>query len=136
MESIELIKEYTQEDIYIKNPSCVYEELQPIFGQKKEFFIGFYLDSANKIIAREIISIGTLNSSLVHPREVFKSAIIRSANSIILAHNHPGGNLDPSDEDIRVTKVLRDAGELLGIKVIDHLVVTSKGYKSIMEEVV
>lgn len=89
----------------------------------KEFFIIIMLDSKNKIIKDEIVSVGTLNSSLVHPREVFKSAIKESANSIILVHNHPSGDATPSDEDMEITERLIKAGELLNIKVLDHIVV-------------
>lgn len=133
---LSLIKEYNDEAIYFKSPEYVKVEFEAIFRHKKEFFVCFYLDSRNKVIAREIISIGTLNSSLVHPREVFKSAIVRSANSIILAHNHPSGSLEPSDEDLKVTKILKECGELLGINLLDHVIVTEKGYKSIIDEAV
>ena len=132
MIQISLIKEYSKEDIYFNKPEQVYNELTWVYGQKKEFFIAFYLDTKNKIIAREIISIGTLNSSLIHPRELFKGAIVRSANTIILAHNHPSGSLEPSEEDIRTTKRLIDCGELLGIKILDHIIATDKGFKSII----
>jgi len=91
--------------------------------KKKEYFIAVFLDSKNKIIKDEVISIGTLNSSLVHPREVFKEAIKCSANSIILVHNHPSGEIEPSDEDYRVNKVIVETGNLVGIKVLDHLIV-------------
>ena len=134
MNQISLIKEYVEE-VYFNKPEQVYNELDWIYGQKKEFFIAFYLNSKNKIIAREIISIGTLNTSLIHPRELFKGAILRSANSIILAHNHPSGSLEPSDEDISTTKKLINCGELLGIKILDHVIVSDKGFKSIMEVV-
>ena len=83
------------------------------------------------MIKDEVISIGTLNSSLVHPREVFKEAIKCSANSVILVHNHPSGSVEPSDEDYRVNKVLVEAGELVGIKVIDHLVVGDNKFVSL-----
>ena len=133
-QEITLINEYFNEDIYFNNPQQVYEELKWIYELKKEFFIAFYLDSKNKIIAREIISIGTLNSSLIHPRELFKGAVLRSANSIILSHNHPSGSLEPSEEDISTTKKLIDCGELLGIKILDHIIVSHRGFKSIMED--
>ena len=91
--------------------------------KKKEYFIAVFLDSKNKIIKDEIISIGTLNSSLVHPREVFKEAIRNSANSIILLHNHPSGDCGPSPEDKATTEKLKDAGEIVGIKLLDHLII-------------
>ena len=99
---------------------------------KKEYFIAVFLDSKNKIIKDEIISIGTLNSSLVHPREVFKEAIKNSAASIILVHNHPSGDVEASDEDYRVNKVLIETGNLVGIKVLDHLIVGKWDYLSLV----
>src|SRR3989338_3645570 len=108
----------------VKNPSDIASHyIEKLKDLKKEHFIAVFLDSKNKIIKDEVISIGTLNSSLVHPREVFKEAIKCSANSIILVHNHPSGSVEPSDEDYRVNKVLVETGNLVGIKVLDHLVV-------------
>ena len=92
-------------------------------GKKKEYFIAVFLDSKNKIICDKVISIGTLNSALVHPREVFKEAIKVSANSLILVHNHPSGDCSLSEEDKKVTEVFSKVGELIGIKLIDHVVV-------------
>jgi len=94
----------------------------------------FLLDSNNAVIASEIVSIGTLNLSIVHPREIFKLAIIKSANSIILVHNHPSGNVEPSQEDIDVTEQLIKSGDLLGIKILDHVIVSGKldKYNSIL----
>ena len=96
---------------------------------KKEHLIAVFLDSRNKIIKDEVISIGTLDSSLVHPREVFKEAIKNSASSVILVHNHPSGDPNPSEEDKHVMDVFLEAGELLGIKVLDHLIVGEKKWK-------
>ena len=96
---------------------------------KKEHLIAVFLDSRNKIIKDEVISIGTLDSSLVHPREVFKEAIKNSASSVILVHNHPSGDPNPSEEDKHVMDVFLEAGEILGIKVLDHLIVGEKKWK-------
>ena len=116
----------------VKNPSDIASHyMEKLKNLKKEHFIAVFLDSKNKVIKDEIISIGTLNSSLVHPREVFKEAIKCSANSIILVHNHPSGNVEPSDEDYRVNNVLIEAGELVGIKVLDHLIVGDGKWKNI-----
>lgn len=93
-------------------------------NSKKEHFAVFYLDTQNRLIERQIISIGILNSSLVHPREVFEPAIKLSAASVILAHNHPSGSEKPSAEDIAITKRLVDSGRLLGIEVADHVVIS------------
>lgn len=116
----------------IKNPSDIANYyIEKLKDFKKEYFIAVFLDSKNKIIKDEVISIGTLNSSLVHPREVFKEAIKNSANSVILVHNHPSGSVEPSDEDYRVNKVLIETGNLVGIKVLDHLIVGDKEWKNI-----
>ena len=120
-----LICEYDGSKV-IRSPKDVLARCSEFKGMAKEVFKVFLLDSNNAIIASEIVSIGTLNMSIVHPREIFKLAILKSANSIILAHNHPSGNTDPSDEDIKVTEMLRKAGELLGIRVLDHVIVSGK----------
>ncbi|HCC06177.1 TPA: hypothetical protein DEP94_02380 [Candidatus Nomurabacteria bacterium] len=98
---------------------------------KKEHFAAFFLDTQSRLIERQIISIGTLNTSLVHPREVFEPAIKLSAASIIIAHNHPSGSLEPSKEDKKVTERLKQSGELLGIEVVDHIVLSKSGFLSI-----
>lgn len=114
-----------------KNPSDIaLHYMEKLKDLKKEHFIAVFLDSKNKIIKDEVISIGTLNSSLVHPREVFKEAIKNSANSIILIHNHPSGLVESSDEDYRVNKVLVETGDLVGIKVLDHLIIGDGKWES------
>ncbi len=101
---------------------------------EKEHFCVFLLDTQNKIVAREVVSIGTLNTTLIHPRECFKTAIRQNCCSVIFAHNHPSGSLEPSAEDIAVTKRLTDAGKLLGIEVLDHIIVTNESHKSFKEQ--
>jgi DNA repair protein RadC len=98
--------------------------LADIRTKKQEHFVAITLDGANRLIERRIITIGTLNASLVHPREVFADAITDRAAGIVVAHNHPGGSLEPSAADMVVTKRLRAAGEILGIKFLDHIIVT------------
>ena len=93
----------------------------------REFLIGLYLNSRNQVIAHHVISIGTANAALVHPREVFKLAILKNACSIIVAHNHPSGGIDPSDADLNMTKRLDAAGKILGIELIDHIIITPAG---------
>ena len=116
----------------VKNPSDIASHyIEKLRDLKKEHFIAVFLDSKNKIIKDEVISIGTLNSSLVHPREVFKEAIKCSANSVILVHNHPSGSVEPSDEDYRVNKVLVETGNLVGIKVLDHLIIGDRKWKNL-----
>lgn len=100
----------------------------------KENFIVVCLNSANKIIKYEIISVGNLNSSIVHPREVFKVAIDNNSANVILLHNHPSGNSEPSSEDVLVTRKLIDAGNLMDIKVFDHLIIAGDTYTSFVEK--
>lgn len=116
----------------IDSPEKAVEQLADIRDKKQEYFVCLTLDGANRLIAKRIITIGTLTSSLVHPREVFAEAITDRAASIIVAHNHPSGNLEPSQADRDITERLQSAGELLGIELIDHVVLTSKEYKSIV----
>ena len=98
--------------------------------KKKEHFWVLLLDTRNNVIKMSEISVGSLNASIVHPREVFKEAISATAASIILLHNHPSGDLQPSEEDIKITKSLVKAGELMGIEVLDHIIVSSTDYIS------
>ena len=106
---------------------------EKLADNKKEHFMVLHLDTKNKIIKDEIISIGTLNASIIHPREVFKSAIKESANSIILVHNHPSGDSEPSIEDKEITEKLMEAGEILNIKVLDHVIIGKDNYHSFKE---
>jgi DNA repair protein RadC len=100
---------------------------------QKEHFVAFYLDTQNYLIERQTISIGTLNSSLVHPREVFEPALSFHAASVIIAHNHPSGELEPSPEDREVTRRLIEAGKIIGIDIIDHIILGKKGYFSFQQ---
>lgn len=114
----------------------VYQVVKPIIGsdmQIKEHFLLITLDGASCIIRAEVISIGTLNQSLVHPREVFRPAIQDNAAGIIIAHNHPSGQLIASIEDKRITKRLKEVGTLVGIELLDHVIVTQEGFLSLRE---
>ena len=115
-------------------PEDVWKELKDIRELKKEHFVIFYLDSRNQEIKREIISVGSLNASLVHPREVFEPAVKNLAAQVILAHNHPSGNPEPSRDDLEINRRLVEAGKILGIEVIDHIIVTVTGYLSFKEK--
>ncbi|MEI8343625.1 MAG: DNA repair protein RadC [Candidatus Moraniibacteriota bacterium] len=115
----------------ILSPKDVWENCKDIRDHKKEHFVVFFLDTRNQEIQREIISVGTLNANLVHPREVFEPAIKHTAAQIIVAHNHPSGNPEPSDDDIAITRRLQEAGKILGIEVLDHVIVTKTSYFSI-----
>jgi DNA repair protein RadC len=101
--------------------------------QKKENFIELCLDTKNQIIREEIISIGSLNANVVHPREVFKTALAVSAAHIIVAHNHPSGDPTPSREDIEVTKKLIEAGKIIGVDVLDHVIIGDGRHFSMKE---
>jgi DNA repair protein RadC len=119
----------------ITSPHDVAEIFIPLLRDEvKEKFIVVCLNSSNKIIKYDTISIGNLNSSVVHPREIFKVAIDCLSASIILIHNHPSGNLEPSNEDISITKKIVEAGKLMDIPVFDHLIVTSEGFTSFVEK--
>ncbi len=128
----------SKEDIGIKNiitnPADVAKLLKEEMRHlKKEEFRIVLLDTKNQIINIKTISIGSLNSSIVHPREVFKDAILASSASVILVHNHPSGNSSPSSEDINITKRLMKSGELLGISVLDHIII-GNDYFSLKEQ--
>ena len=120
-------------NLFLK-PEDVWKELKDIRELKKEHFVIFYLDSRNQEIKREIISVGSLNASLVHPREVFEPAVKNLAAQVILAHNHPSGNPEPSRDDLEINRRLVEAGKILGIEVIDHIIVTATGYLSFKEK--
>ncbi len=105
-----------------------------IKDEVKEQFIVVCLNSANKIIKHEIISIGNLNSSVVHPREIFKVAIENNSASIILMHNHPSGNPEPSNEDISITKKIVESGKIMDIPVFDHIIIAGNSFTSFVEK--
>ncbi|MBI4656745.1 MAG: DNA repair protein RadC [Elusimicrobia bacterium] len=116
------------------SPQDVWKELKDIRERKKEHFIVLYLDTRNQEIKQEVVSVGTLNANLVHPREVFEPAVKNLAAQIITAHNHPSGSAEPSEDDLVLTKRLVEAGKILGIEMIDHVIVTKDGYLSFKEK--
>lgn len=117
----------------ILQPRHVWERMAVYRQSKKEHFVVFFLDTQNQLEKEEIVSVGTLNESIIHPREVFEPAIRHLASHIIVAHNHPSGGLEPSSEDRVVTNRLQDAGRLLGIQLLDHVIVTAQSYYSFKE---
>lgn len=128
------IASYRPPKYKIKNPWDIYKYyMESLRYQYKEIFKIVLLNTKNEIITDIDISIGTLNSSLVHPREVFREAIRRSSNKIILLHNHPSGNAEPSKEDKNVTKRLKECGDLIGVEVIDHIIIGDGVYFSFKE---
>jgi len=133
--AVELSRRYLiKQNKKITDASDVYEELKKYRDKRQEYFLSLYLDGANHLCETRVITIGTLNQSLVHPREVFAPAIEQRCASIIVAHNHPSGMLSPSMEDIEVTKRLQESGKILGIELLDHLIFTKNGYVSLRDE--
>ncbi len=125
---------YNRSKTKIKESNDVFGEVEEFKDKLQEHFIVLYLDGANCIIESRVISMGTVNQSLVHPREVFAPALKENAVSIIIVHNHPSGVLEPSTEDLQVTKRLLEAGKLLGIKLLDHVIISVNGYLSFKDE--
>jgi DNA repair protein RadC len=119
------------EKIIFKNPKDIYDYYYPLIsGLKYELFKVIAVDGRNVLIKDTTISKGILDASLVHPREVFKFALNENASAIFLLHNHPSGILKPSEDDLKITERLRSASELMGIRVIDHVIITEKNYYS------
>ncbi len=115
------------------SPLQVFEMFKDLVLETKEHFLCLHLDGKNRIVCLDRVSVGSLNQSIVHPREVFKSACIISAAGIILVHNHPTGDPNPSQEDITITRRLKEAGELIGIPVLDHIIIGDGQYVSFVE---
>ena len=132
-----LVKEgcfaFTERD-QVDTPEAVAVVLQDYFEAKdREEFVIVLLDTANTMIGLSVLSVGGLTASIVEPRQVFKLAILANAAGIICAHNHPSGNPEPSREDVRITKQLVEAGRLMEVPVLDHLIITPDGYTSLSE---
>jgi len=125
-----LFKEKSEKEIYINSSEDVVKELAHIKENKKENFVVLYLDARNKLIYKETVSIGSLNANLVHPREVFEPAVRYLAAQVILAHNHPSGDSEPSEDDLVLTKKLVESGKILGIEVADHIIVVKDSFFS------
>jgi DNA repair protein RadC len=117
---------------FLKSPDDVVAEVRSkLKGKKKEHFLVLCLDTRNRLLNDRLVSMGSLDTSVVHPREVFKEAVSACAASVIFAHNHPSGDPEPSKEDIELTKRLVKAGEIIGIDVLDHIIVCDKSYLSL-----
>lgn len=118
----------------VLGPSEAADALRTLIGNKdREHFVALHLDARNHIIAAEVVAVGVLTSCLVHPREVFKGAIVNGAAAIICGHNHPSGDVTPSREDVEIEKRLRQSGELLGMNVLDFIIVSATTYWSTKE---
>lgn len=123
------------ESIKINNPATAFEYLHPLLRDEKvEHFVVLLLDTKNKLIKSVTTSTGSLNANIVHPREVYKAAIVNNAASIIVAHNHPSGNPNPSQNDIDITRKLREVGLITGIEFLDHVIIGNSKYVSLKEK--
>lgn len=131
--ALELGKRYNSAGKRIQCAKDIIPMIQFYALQKQEHFISISLDGGNKIISSRIVAIGTTNKMVVHPREVFFESIKEMASSIIVCHNHPSGNTNPSEEDIMLTHRLYEASELLGIRFLDHIIISTTGYFSFNE---
>ncbi|MBE0516020.1 MAG: DNA repair protein RadC [Methanophagales archaeon] len=132
--SFELARRYFgKKDVKISFPADVLPFVRDIVDKKQEHFVCITLNGANEVIGNRVVTVGLLNVNQVHPREIFSDAIADRAASVILVHNHPSGNLEPSKDDIEITRRLKQAGEILGIRVHDHVIVSTKGYTSMKE---
>lgn len=117
----------------ISEPQDALPHLSWMLDEKKEHFHALYVDTRRQLIAQETISVGTLDASLVHPREVFRPAFVHSASAVLVAHNHPSGDPEPSADDLALTRRLDQAARLLGFTLLDHLVVAKRGVVSLRE---
>ena len=132
--SIELSRRYLiKNNATIKSAEDVYNELKDYTKKEQEYFILITLDGASHIVNKRVLFIGTINQSLVHPREVFANAISDRSASIIIAHNHPSGTLKPSNADIQITDRLQKVAKIVGIELLDHVIITKDGYYSFSE---
>jgi len=115
------------------NPQSIYEAIRHYGTRQQEHFLCIMLNGANELIGINVVTMGLVNRTLVHPREIFADPIKERATSVVLAHNHPSGNLSPSTDDLAITARLRKAGALLGIEVLDHIIFSAEGYRSMLE---
>jgi DNA repair protein RadC len=118
-------RDWIRPDTPLTNSSQVADLFAHLRQETREVFATIHLDSKNRLLCVEMVSIGSLNAAIVHPREVFKAALLSSAAALVLVHNHPSGDPTPSREDLELTKRLKEAGELLGIRVLDHVIIGS-----------
>jgi DNA repair protein RadC len=129
----EPVSRYLKTGSRYTRPSEVYESFRFLMDETKEMFLTIHLDGKNKVICLDIVSIGSLNQSIVHPREVFKTACLSNAAAVLLIHQHPSGDPSPSREDIEITRRVKEAGEIMGIRVLDHIIVGDDTYHSFVE---
>jgi len=130
----EEITDYLKTGTRFSAPQQVYDTFSFLMKETKEMFLTLHLDGKNRIMALDMVSVGSLNQSIVHPREVFKTACLSNAAALILIHQHPSGDPTPSSEDISITRRLKEAGELMGIRVLDHIIIGDGEYCSFVEK--
>jgi DNA repair protein RadC len=116
----------------ISGPGILVNLFKDLEDDTKEKFICVHLDTQNRINCYEVVAMGSLNECTVHPREVFKATLLTNSASVIFIHNHPSGEPTPSKEDIALTKTLKKAGEILGIRILDHIIIGKKGYTTLL----
>ena len=117
----------------IQCPADALPLLTEVKDQRREHFLCLYLNARNQVIHRETVSVGSLSASIVHPREVFYPGIVKAAASIVLAHNHPSGDVTPSREDLDLTRRLVEAGQIMGMEILDHIIIGPEEYLSLKE---
>lgn len=130
----EEVSSYLRAGSRFTSPSQIYETFKFLMQETKEYFMTLHLDGKNKVVCMDLVSIGSLNQSIVHPREVMKCACLSNAASLILIHQHPSGDPTPSREDREITRRLKEAGDIMGIKVLDHIIVGDGAYMSFVEQ--
>lgn len=129
-----LIKEPGKKPVPVTCPGDIERFVEPLRFYSEENFVAYHLDAKSQVIGFHVVSHGTVSASLVHPREVFKAALLSNANSIIVAHNHPSGSTSPSRDDLETTEQLISAGKLMGVPLVDHVIVTASDLCSLREE--
>ena len=132
--AIEFAKRFLiKEEVKIMSSDDILKLTDDLKNKKQEYFIVITLDGAHNLIQKRVVFIGTLNRTLIHPREIFADALTDRAADIVLIHNHPSGSLEPSREDLDITRQLEDAGKILGINILDHIIISKSGYYSFQE---
>ena len=132
LQTLSLIKtgRVSEKEVRYTDPRMIFDACRDMASLDREHFVVLHLDGKNRIVARETVSIGSLNQAIVHPREVFKAAVHNGSAAIICVHNHPSGDPEPSDEDKAITRRLCEAGDIVGINVLDHVIVGQDAYFS------
>jgi DNA repair protein RadC len=134
LSAFELARRYLlKETVKIKGAKDILPLVTDIANKKQEYFVCISLNGANEVIEKRIVTIGLVNSSQIHPREVFADVIADRAAAVIFAHNHPSGDPKPSETDVKTHRQLTEAGAILGLRILDHIIVTKKGYFSFQE---